>query len=248
MNNIFNSNVEQKDIPQQKYHKICWVSVLSLFVSISAFICFAGVLGASSNARLAYYTWIVAMVLSPFVPLFAKRTRTRKNQKGKACEIIAMVLACFNVDFFLAYILHIISGWTTWFAIIFCIVLYKIVPVAKLEISEGSSVPDDVASTATEEMAKEECVTNLFPSEISEMQKESEEIAIPAKQSNHSAVEVESNQDYYCKRCGFRLLPDSAFCSHCGEPVPEPGNHCLACGVELPDDAQFCHICGCKIE
>lgn len=68
--------------------------------------------------------------------------------------------------------------------------------------------------------------------------------SIPVEQQDHTeSVPIPA----FCRKCGFKLLPDSAFCSKCGTPVFIPKPKCKNCGEELPDGAAYCHHCGNKV-
>ncbi len=146
-----------------KKHEICWFSVLSLLVGVSSFFLFAIVLELSKKALLIYYAWIITLVLSPFMPLLAKRIRTRNNQYGKTCEVITMIIAFFNVSSFLRYVLMLRSTWIEWFSILFCVIIYKIVPPAEPDISQEIMAPIEGEMRETEALIINNPISDTMP-------------------------------------------------------------------------------------
>lgn len=199
-----------------KKQGICWLSVFSLLVSAGGFALFAVVLSQPQNAKFFYYAWVLAMVASPFIPLIAKRIRTKNNQLGKTCEIIAMVIAFFNVDCLFTYVLMLSSSWTTWGALLFCIIAYKIVPAAEPSVAQSSSLMNE------KQVLETETVTDYTQSSPTSTTKEFEVHAEESEAEitdNHVSSSASSDmcKQQYCRFCGAKLREDSRFCHQCGK-------------------------------
>lgn len=199
-----------------KKQKICWFSVLSLLVGVSSFFLFAVVLELSKKALLIYYAWIFTLVLSPFMPLLAKRIRTRNNQYGKTCEIITMIIAFFNISFFLSYVLMLRGAWVEWFSILFCVIIYKIVPPVEPDISQEITAPIERERRETEAVVINNPISDTMPQEKTDVQRKQDTLESPTLPNNHSAISMYDKQEY-CRFCGAKLQEDSIYCHKCGK-------------------------------
>lgn len=75
--------------------KVCLASVFALVVSILAFALYALLFEGAK----VYGLWIVVSIVAPTCPIAAKYLRLKQGSKGKALEIAALVLGCFDFYF-----------------------------------------------------------------------------------------------------------------------------------------------------
>ncbi len=80
------SNDDKKD-------KFSIVSVISFLISVSAL----GMYGMLFEGINLFLLWIICSVASIILPIFAKSNRLKKDLRGKAFEVVALVIGSFNL-------------------------------------------------------------------------------------------------------------------------------------------------------
>ncbi len=97
------------------------ISIVSFLVSALGFACFAGVDAGVISPSIFIAVTTVSLVL----PIVAKCVRVKRNKKGKAFEILAIIVAGFNFYciIFLMTQAPIAVGYVGWIG---CAVFYKV--------------------------------------------------------------------------------------------------------------------------
>lgn len=195
--------------------KMSITAISSLIISIFAFILYAMVLDGSN----VYILWIFASTAALCFPVFSKYCRNKKSSKGKAVEIIALILGAF--DFYC--VIFAATAWNIYIA--FALIAIVCVLYAKLfnnldkpeetknpekEISIIPPVAESeqpAASKITEVQKVIEVNKDAQPLEV----KNVEYAAIPSANSNRPS------KQRYCKFCGGIIDNTSRKCTNCGK-------------------------------
>ena len=168
--------------------KICPVSVLSFACSVLAFVLYAMLLGGID----VYFIWIISSIAALCLPILAKRIRKKKGSKGKALEIIALILGAFDFYF-------VIFAATKWnINIAFALIAAACVMYAKM----FNQINGEAQGSANEEISASATIA--------------EEGNAPTA-TVEDPKPPETKKQRYCKFCGGAIDGNTKKCTKCGK-------------------------------
>lgn len=202
------------------------LSIISVLASILGVIIYGSLFQGSGLAPL----FVAISLISVILPPIAKSVRITQGKKGKAFEIIAIIIGGFNfycvifalttAPIFIAYLGWVASG-----------IAYILLKEKRNGTSQSDSAEVHESLSQINNMSSEKCEN--------EPQKSPTSIPIPVAPvpiagnavvtgtsdtstivvSEPSVRPADSQQIKFCRKCGFKLIDGSKFCSKCGNKI-----------------------------
>lgn len=153
---------------------------------------------------------LVSLIMTLFAygafPLVYSRVRNKTITKKKYC------LLCYSLNFFVMILFSTVSsGYHSSGPFILWTWIFSASGIRTLKsrgVLEGYQAFDSTKTTSNAGSDDYEVSETKVPEETITAYKE-------------ASVQEEKPQIRFCRKCGFELLPGSAFCSHCGTKIGE---------------------------
>lgn len=110
-----------------KKSPISFISVAALAISAAALLMFLALLDGFAVLNWWYSAiWVISSAVSVFCPIGAKAIRIKEGSRGKAFEIIALIVGFFDFNFALMYTTTLNGTLLFFLALIPCILYAKL--------------------------------------------------------------------------------------------------------------------------